>query len=143
MLAGLSFPTFVVGLLLLYLLFFRLTLLGIEWFPAGGYVPLTEDPWEWARHLILPWFTVAFATAATYARLTRGQMLEVFGEDYIRTARAKGCRSGGWCTGTDCAARSPRCSPSSASTWRWCSADSWSPSRSSACRASGASPSSR
>ncbi len=89
-LAGLSFPTFVVGLLLLYLLFFRLTLLGIEWFPAGGYVPLTENPWEWARHLILPWFTVAFATAATYARLTRGQMLEVFGEDYIRTARAKG-----------------------------------------------------
>ena len=89
-LAGLSFPTFVVGLLLLYFLFFRLTLLGIEWFPAGGYVPLTENPWEWARHLILPWFTVAFATAATYARLTRGQMLEVFGEDYIRTARAKG-----------------------------------------------------
>ena len=89
-LAGLSFPTFVVGLLLLYVLFFRLTLLGIEWFPAAGYVPLTEDPWEWARHLILPWITVAFATAATYARLTRGQMLEVFGEDYIRTARAKG-----------------------------------------------------
>ena len=89
-LAGLSFPTFVVGLLLLYVLFFRLTLLGIEWFPAAGYVPITEDPWEWARHLILPWFTVAFATAATYARLTRGQMLEVFGEDYMRTARAKG-----------------------------------------------------
>ena len=85
-LAGLSFPTFVVGLLLLYFLFFRLTLLGIEWFPAAGYVPLTEDPWQWARHLILPWFTVAFATAV-YTRLTRGQMLEVFGEDYIRTAR--------------------------------------------------------
>jgi peptide/nickel transport system permease protein len=89
-LAGLSFPTFVVGLLLLYFLFFRLTLLGIDWFPAGGYVPFTENPWEWARHLLLPWFTVAFATAATYARLTRGQLLEVFGEDYIRTARAKG-----------------------------------------------------
>ncbi len=89
-LAGLSFPTFVVGLLLLYVLFFRLTLLGVEWFPAAGYVPLTESPWQWARHLFLPWVTVAFATAATYARLTRGQMLEVFGEDYIRTARAKG-----------------------------------------------------
>jgi len=89
-LVGLSFPTFVVGLLLLYLLFFRLTLLGVEWFPAGGYVPLTESPWQWARHLLLPWITIAFATAATYARLTRGQMLEVFGEDYIRTARAKG-----------------------------------------------------
>ena len=89
-LAGLSFPTFVVGLVLLYFLFFRLTLLGIDWFPAGGYVPITESPWQWARHLILPWCTVAFATAAVYARLTRGQMLEVFGEDYIRTARAKG-----------------------------------------------------
>jgi len=89
-LAGLSFPTFVVGLLLLYVLFFRLTLLGIEWFPAAGYVPLTESPWQWARHLFLPWVTVAFSTAATYARLTRGQMLEVFNEDYIRTARAKG-----------------------------------------------------
>ena len=89
-LAGLSLPTFVVGLVLLYLLFFRLTLLGIDWFPAGDYVPLTESPYEWARHLILPWLTVAFASAATYARLTRGQMLEVLSEDYIRTARAKG-----------------------------------------------------
>lgn len=89
-LIGLSFPTFVFGLLLLYFLFFRLTLLGIEVFPAAGYVPLTESPLEWARHLILPWITIAFVTAATYARLTRGQMLEVLGEDYIRTARAKG-----------------------------------------------------
>lgn len=89
-LVGLSLPTFVVGLLLLYLLFFRLTLLGVEIFPAGGYVPLTENPVEWARHMLLPWVTIAFASAATYARLTRGQMLEVFGEDYIRTARAKG-----------------------------------------------------
>jgi peptide/nickel transport system permease protein len=89
-LVGLSFPTFVVGLLLLYVLFFRFTLWGIEWFPAGNYVPFTKSPFQWARHLILPWITIAFATAATYARLTRGQMLEVFGEDYIRTARAKG-----------------------------------------------------
>ena len=89
-LVGLSFPTFVVGLLLLYVLFFRLTLIGVEIFPAGGYVPLTENPLEWARHLLLPCITIAFVTAATYARLTRAQMLEVFGEDYIRTARAKG-----------------------------------------------------
>jgi len=89
-LVGLSFPTFVVGLLLLYVLFFRLTLIGVEIFPAGGYAPLTENPLEWARHLLLPCITIAFVTAATYARLTRAQMLEVFGEDYIRTARAKG-----------------------------------------------------
>jgi len=89
-LIGLSFPPFVFGLLLLYFLYFRLTLLGIEWFPAAGYVGLTDDPFQWARHMILPWISVAFLTAATYARLTRGQMLEVLGEDYIRTARAKG-----------------------------------------------------
>ncbi|CAN5836053.1 ABC transporter permease [soil metagenome] len=89
-LVGLSFPTFVFGLLLLYFCYFRLTLLGYEIFPAAGYVPLTESPFQWARHLALPWITIAFVTAATYARLTRGQMLEVLGEDYIRTARAKG-----------------------------------------------------
>jgi peptide/nickel transport system permease protein len=89
-LTGLSFPTFVFGLLLIYLLFFRLTLLGFEWFPAGGYVGLTDDPFQWARHMALPWVTIAFVTAATYARLTRGQLLDVLGEDYVRTARAKG-----------------------------------------------------
>lgn len=89
-LVGLSFPTFVFGLLLLYFLYFRLTLLGFEIFPAAGYVGLSEDPFEWARHMALPWVTIAFVTAATYARLTRGQMLEVLGEDYVRTARSKG-----------------------------------------------------
>jgi peptide/nickel transport system permease protein len=41
---------------------------------------------------VLPWITIALVTAATYSRLTRGSMLEVLGEDYIRTARAKGIR---------------------------------------------------
>lgn len=89
-LAGLSMPTFVLGLLLLYFLFFRLTVAGLPIFPASGYIALKSDPFEWARHLILPWFTLAFVSAATYARLTRTSMLEVLGEDYIRTARAKG-----------------------------------------------------
>lgn len=89
-LSGLSVPTFVLGLVLLYLLFFQLTTRGIEFFPAAGYVPLTEDPVGWARHLLLPWITVAFVTAATYARVTRGQLLGVLEEDYIRTARSKG-----------------------------------------------------
>jgi peptide/nickel transport system permease protein len=90
MLAGLSMPTFLVGLLLIYLLFFRLHLAGITWFPPGGYVPLTQDPLGWAQHLLLPWLTLAAVTAATYSRLTRSSMLEVLGEDYIRTARSKG-----------------------------------------------------
>ncbi len=89
-LTGLSFPTFVLGLLLLYFLFFQLHLAGINMFPGSGYVPLTQDPAGWFSHLILPWITLAVASMAVYVRLTRGQMLEVFGEDYIRTARAKG-----------------------------------------------------
>ena len=45
---------------------------------------------EWVHHLILPWFTLALTEAAIYVRVTRSSMLEVLGEDYIRTARAKG-----------------------------------------------------
>jgi peptide/nickel transport system permease protein len=93
-LTGLSMPTFLVGLLLIYFLFFRLHLLGIALFPAGGYVPLTQDPAGWAQHLLLPWITLALVTAATYSRLTRSSMLEVLGEDYIRTARSKGLSEG-------------------------------------------------
>ncbi|HET7310734.1 MAG TPA: ABC transporter permease [Mycobacteriales bacterium] len=85
-----SMPTFVLGLLLLLFLFYELSIHGISFFPAQGYVPLTQNPWEWARHLLLPWFTLAAVTAAAYTRLTRGSMLDVLGEDYIRTARAKG-----------------------------------------------------
>jgi peptide/nickel transport system permease protein len=47
---------------------------------------------QWARYLILPWLTIALVTAATYTRLTRSSMLDVLGEDYIRTARSKGMR---------------------------------------------------
>jgi peptide/nickel transport system permease protein len=85
-----SMPGFLLGVIFLYFLFFRLHLAGFGFFPASGYVALTTDPFEWARHLILPWLTIALVTAATYSRLTRASMLDVLGEDYIRTARAKG-----------------------------------------------------
>jgi len=85
-----SMPTFVLGLMLILLLYYQLTIHGISWFPAQNYVPFTASPGEWARHLLLPWFTLAAVTAAAYTRLTRGSMLDVLGEDYIRTARAKG-----------------------------------------------------
>ena len=91
-LTGLSMPTFVLGLLLLYLLFYQLHLGGVDFFPASGYVPLTQSPGQWAQHLILPWVTLAIASMAVYTRLSRGQLLEVLGEDYIRTARSKGLR---------------------------------------------------
>jgi peptide/nickel transport system permease protein len=93
-LTGLSMPTFLVGLLLIYFLFFRLHLAGFGLFPASGYVPLTQDLGGWAQHLLLPWITLAAVTAATYSRLTRSSLLEVLGEDYIRTARAKGLAEG-------------------------------------------------
>jgi peptide/nickel transport system permease protein len=83
-------PTFVLGLLFLLFFYYELTIHGIHAFPGSGYVPLTVSPVNWARSLILPWFTLALVSAATYTRLTRGSMLDVMGEDYIRTARAKG-----------------------------------------------------
>ena len=89
-LTGLSLPTFVAGLLLLEVAFYQLTVHGLHWFPAAGYVSLTDDPAQWFVHLVLPWLTLAFVTAATYSRLTRASLLDVLGEDYIRTARAKG-----------------------------------------------------
>jgi peptide/nickel transport system permease protein len=85
-----SMPTFLLGELFLLMLFYRLHLAGVRFFPGGGYVGITHSPWEWAKHMILPWFTVALVTAATYSRLTRGALLDVLGEDYIRTARSKG-----------------------------------------------------
>jgi peptide/nickel transport system permease protein len=85
-----SMPSFLLGLLLLYFLYFQLTLAGIRIFPPGGYVPLTDGVGGWLQHLILPWLTLALVSAAIYTRLTRGSMLDVLGEDYIRTARSKG-----------------------------------------------------
>jgi len=85
-----SMPTFLLGLLLLYFFYFQLTLAGITLFPPGGYMPLSQGVLPWIDHLILPWFTLALVSAAIYTRLTRGSMLDVLGEDYIRTARSKG-----------------------------------------------------
>jgi peptide/nickel transport system permease protein len=89
-----SMPSFLLGLVLLYFLYYRLTLAGHTWFPAGGYVPISQGVGAWAQHMILPWLTLALISAAAYTRLTRGAMLDVLGEDYIRTARAKGLSRG-------------------------------------------------
>ncbi|HXL15921.1 MAG TPA: ABC transporter permease [Streptosporangiaceae bacterium] len=86
-----SMPTFVLGFLLLLALYYELTIHGLSIFPAPGYTySFTQNPLLWGRELILPWFTLALVSAATYTRLTRGSMLDVSGEDYIRTARSKG-----------------------------------------------------
>jgi peptide/nickel transport system permease protein len=86
-LAGVSLPVYFTGLLSAAIFIYWL-----EWLPQGNYVPFTESPGEWFIQLLLPWITLAFLFAATYARLTRANMLETLGEDYIRTARAKGLR---------------------------------------------------
>jgi peptide/nickel transport system permease protein len=91
-------PTFFLGLLLLFFLYYHVTVtlhlnLGDPQHPIfvpSQYVNFKDNPVEWAHHLLLPWFTLAFVNAAVYSRMTRGSMLEVLGEDYIRTARAKG-----------------------------------------------------
>jgi peptide/nickel transport system permease protein len=86
-----SMPTFVLGLLLILGLYYEFTIHHINIFPAPNvWTPLTQNPLKWAQTLILPWITLALVSAATYTRLTRGSMLDVFGEDYIRTARSKG-----------------------------------------------------
>jgi len=86
-LAGVSLPIFFTGLIALELFSYKWAL-----FPNVQYVNLTSNPLLWAKNLVLPWITLAFLYAALYARLTRAGMLETMGEDYIRTARAKGLR---------------------------------------------------
>jgi peptide/nickel transport system permease protein len=83
--AGISIPVFLLAPVLIYLFANQL---GI--FPNGQYVPFSEDPWEWAKHLILPWFTLAAISIGFYSRVVRSNMLDVMNEDYVRTARAKG-----------------------------------------------------
>jgi len=82
---GISLPSFLLATIFLYFLTFKL-----ELFPSSGYVPLTEDPGQWAYHLILPWFTLAILNIGFYSRVLRSNMLDVMKEDYVRTARAKG-----------------------------------------------------
>jgi peptide/nickel transport system permease protein len=83
--AGISIPVFLIAPVLIYFLTYKL-----EIFPNSGYVKLTEDPWQWCTHLILPWFTLAILSIGFYSRVLRSNMLDVMNEDYVRTARAKG-----------------------------------------------------
>lgn len=85
-----SVPVFVLGNVLLYWFWFKADEAGLPSFPASGYAPLSDGIGPWVSHLFLPWITLALISAAAYSRLTRGSMLEVLSEDYIRTARAKG-----------------------------------------------------
>ena len=82
---GISAPVFWLGLMALFIFWKKLHLTG-----GSGYVPLSDGVGKWASHLILPWIVLALLYMAIYARMTRNSLLETLGEDYIRTARAKG-----------------------------------------------------
>ena len=84
-LLGLSLPEFWLGLVLVWLVAVLVPI-----FPAGDYVAFAKDPWQWARHLALPTFSLACIQMGFVARMTRSSMLEVLSQDFIRTARAKG-----------------------------------------------------
>ena len=83
---GISMPVFFLGPLALYLFWFKL-----GWLPGTGYYPLGQYGFgQWFSHWILPWCVIAVLYAAYYARMSRANLMETMGEDYIRTARAKG-----------------------------------------------------
>jgi peptide/nickel transport system permease protein len=86
-----SAPTYWLGLIALYL--FAADIGRFKVFDgSGSYVGLTTNAGQWFGSLILPWLVLAAGSAAIYARILRGSLIEVMGEDYIRTARAKGLR---------------------------------------------------
>jgi peptide/nickel transport system permease protein len=88
-LIGITFPTFVIGLLLIFFVYKNLNAAGFHWIQLQYEGP-SQSIIGWAGHMILPWITIAAVSAATYTRLIRGALLDTLGEDYIRTARAKG-----------------------------------------------------
>jgi peptide/nickel transport system permease protein len=82
---GVSTPVFFLGAMMLYYL-------GYKWgiFPNGNYVPLTQNPWQWFTHLIMPWTALSVLFIGIYARVLRNNILDTMHEDFVRTARAKG-----------------------------------------------------
>jgi peptide/nickel transport system permease protein len=84
-LLGVSFPSFWLGLMLIVVFAVRL-----DWLPTGGYVPLSESVVGWLRSTTLPAVSLALLQIGLLARIVRATMLEVLGQDYIRTARTKG-----------------------------------------------------
>ena len=86
-LSGLSVPNFWLGIMLILLVSVKL-----GWLPASGYMPLSEDPVQSIKVMLMPAFVLGTAIAATLMRHTRSAMLSVLKSDYVRTARAKGLR---------------------------------------------------
>jgi peptide/nickel transport system permease protein len=84
-LVGVSTPVFLLGAVMLYYLGYELGL-----FPLGGYVGITDDPWGWLTHMLMPWFALSLLFIGVYSRVLRSTVLDTINEDYVRAARAKG-----------------------------------------------------
>ena len=82
---GICLPNFLLALLLIFV--FGVTL---RWLPISGYLDPLDEGWSGVRSLVLPAVTLGLALAAVIMRTLRSSLLEVLGEDYVRTARAKG-----------------------------------------------------
>jgi peptide/nickel transport system permease protein len=84
-LVGISMPVFFLAAIMVYWF-------GYQWhlLPLEGYVPLTNDPWGWFTHMLMPWVALSIVSIGVYSRVLRSNVLDVMSEDYVRTARAKG-----------------------------------------------------
>ncbi|HWF56587.1 MAG TPA: ABC transporter permease, partial [Solirubrobacteraceae bacterium] len=82
---GVSMPPFFLGAVLIYYVGYKLNII-----PLSGYVPFTQNPWQWFHHLIAPWFTLSVLFIGIYSRILRSTILDTINDDFVRTARAKG-----------------------------------------------------
>lgn len=82
---GQAVPNFWFGLILV-----AVFAVNLRWFPATGFTPITQSPWEWLRSVILPSIALGTASSAAIARQVRSAMVGVLQQDYIRAARAQG-----------------------------------------------------
>jgi peptide/nickel transport system permease protein len=86
-LIGISLPVFWLGILTRYLFAQGHP---FAFMPDGGYVPFTDNPWQWFVHLLMPWWVLAILFIGFYGRVLRSNILDTINEDYVRTAKAKG-----------------------------------------------------
>jgi len=86
-LIGISMPVFWLGIIARY---FFAQGHPFAFLPDGGYVPFTDNPWQWFTHLLMPWWVLAILFIGFYGRVLRSNILDTINEDYVRTAKAKG-----------------------------------------------------